>query len=105
MHELLKRYGTGLTGAFVLLTAFWLLILLILPNLTMFESSFRPYLPVVDVGGPLDTYSLNNYMKVFGVPVDAGTQASLASTLVDLASAVGGLLAIWGRIKATHTVR
>ena len=42
---------------------------------------------------------------LFGVPVDAGTQASLASTLVDLASAVGGLLAIWGRIKATHTVR
>lgn len=66
MHELLRRYGTGLTGAFVLLTAFWLLILLILPNLTMFESSFRPYLPVVDVGGPKDTYSINNYLRIGG---------------------------------------
>ncbi len=66
MHELLKRYGTGLTTIFVLLTAFWLLILLILPNLTMFESSFRPYLPVVDVGGPKDIYSLGNYMNIFG---------------------------------------
>jgi len=70
MHELLKRYGTGLTGAFVLLTAFWLLILLILPNLTMFESSFRPYLPVVDVGGPKDVYSLHNYAQILGNGVD-----------------------------------
>jgi spermidine/putrescine transport system permease protein len=70
MQELLRRYGVGLTAAFIGLTAFWLLILVILPNVTLFESSFRPYLPVVDVGGPLDTYSLNNYLKVFGVPVD-----------------------------------
>ncbi|MGL4319345.1 MAG: ABC transporter permease [Paracoccaceae bacterium] len=66
MDQMLKRYGMGLSGAIVLLTAFWLLILLILPNLTMFESSFRPYLPVVDVGGPKDTYSINNYLRVGG---------------------------------------
>lgn len=42
---------------------------------------------------------------LFGVTVDAGTQASLATTIVDLASAVGGLLAIWGRLKATHVVK
>jgi spermidine/putrescine transport system permease protein len=39
--------------------------LVIVPNITLFEQSFRPYLPVVDIGGPLDTYSLNNYAKVF----------------------------------------
>ena len=71
MHDLLRRYGRGLTSAFVLLTAFWLLILLILPNLTLFESSFRPYLPVVDVGGPKDVYSFGNYMQIFGNTVDA----------------------------------
>jgi spermidine/putrescine transport system permease protein len=70
MHDLLKRYGTGLTSAFILLTVFWLLILLILPNLTMFESSFRPYLPVVDVGGPKDFYSLHNYGRILGNEVD-----------------------------------
>jgi spermidine/putrescine transport system permease protein len=70
MGELLKRYGSGLTGAFVLLTAFWLLVLLILPNITMFESSFRPYLPVVDVGGPKDFYSFNNYGRILGNEVD-----------------------------------
>lgn len=42
---------------------------------------------------------------LFGVPVDAGTQASLATTIVDLASAIGGLLAIWGRLKATHVIK
>lgn len=66
MHDLLRRYGTGLTAAFILLTAFWLLILLILPNITMFESSFRPYLPVTEVGGPKDVYSINNYLRIGG---------------------------------------
>ncbi len=70
MHDLLRRYGVGLTSAFLATTVFWLVILLILPNFTLFESSFRPYLPVVDVGGPLDTYSLNNYGKIFGSPVE-----------------------------------
>ena len=42
---------------------------------------------------------------LFGVPVDVGTQTSLVSTAVDLASAIGGLLAIWGRLKATHVIK
>lgn len=65
MQDMLRRYGTGLTVAMCLLVAFWLLVLVILPNMTLFEQSFRPYLPVVEIGGPRDTYSLNNYMKVF----------------------------------------
>ena len=68
MGELLRRYGIGLTALFIGLTAFWLLVLVILPNLTMFESSFRPYLPMVDIGGPLDTYSLNNYLRILDAP-------------------------------------
>lgn len=71
MGELLRRYGTGLTTAFVVLTAFWLLVLVILPNVALFEASFRPYLPIVDVGGPRDTYSLNNYAKFLSNPVPA----------------------------------
>ena len=70
MQDLLRRYGMGLTAIFVGLTFFWLAILVLMPNFTMLESSFRPYLPLVDVGGPLDTYSADNYMKVFGNEVD-----------------------------------
>mgnify|MGYP000032274308 CR=1 FL=1 len=64
MGELIRRYGTGLTAVFVLLTAFWLLFLVVLPNFYLFENSFRPYLPVADIGGPKDTYSLANYARI-----------------------------------------
>jgi spermidine/putrescine transport system permease protein len=65
MQDLIRRYGLGLTGLMCLIVAFWLLILVIIPNITLFESSFRPYLPVTEIGGPRDTYSVNNYLKVF----------------------------------------
>jgi spermidine/putrescine transport system permease protein len=65
MNDLIRRYGMGLTLLMALVVAFWLVMLVIVPNITLFEQSFRPYLPVVDVGGPKDTYSLNNYAKVF----------------------------------------
>ncbi len=65
MQELLRRYGSGLTLIMCLLVAFWLLMLVIVPNITLFEQSFRPYLPVSEIGGPRDVYSANNYLKVF----------------------------------------
>ncbi|MBI2718972.1 MAG: ABC transporter permease [Rhizobiales bacterium] len=70
MNELLRRYGMPLTALFSVLTAFWLLILVILPYIYLFEESFRPYLPVTEVGGPNDTYSLNNYLAAFKQPSD-----------------------------------
>jgi spermidine/putrescine transport system permease protein len=71
METLLRRYGPGLTAIICLLVAFWLVMLVILPNITLFEQSFRPYLPVVDIGGPRDTYGFGNYLKVLdgNVPV------------------------------------
>ncbi|MBX3579433.1 MAG: ABC transporter permease [Rhizobiaceae bacterium] len=70
MQDMLRRYGGTLTGAFFLLTAFWLLALIILPNITLFESSFRLYLPVTEIGGPRDVYTLANYQKFINNPVD-----------------------------------
>jgi len=65
MNDLLRRYGAGLAGTFIVLTAFWLLALVILPYLYLFENSFRPYLPVADMGGPKDVYSFDNYLTFF----------------------------------------
>ena len=73
MQDLLRRYGPGLSGLIVLLVAFWLVMLVIVPNITLFEQSFRPYLPVAEVGGPRDVYSLANYAKVF----DGNVETSL----------------------------
>jgi spermidine/putrescine transport system permease protein len=70
MNALIRRYGASLTITSVALTAFWLLMLVILPYFDLFEQSFRPYLPAVDVGGPLDTYSMKNYLEVFNNPTD-----------------------------------
>jgi len=73
MQDMIRRYGTGLTLTICLLVAFWLLMLVIIPNITLFEQSFRPYLPVVDIGGPKDTYSFDNYLKV----LDGNVEKSL----------------------------
>ena len=65
MNDLIRRYGVTITALMCLLVAFWLLMLVVVPNITLFEQSFRPYLPVVEVGGPKDVYGLGNYAKVF----------------------------------------
>lgn len=70
MGELLRRYGKGLTLLAVALTAFWLLALVILPYMRLFEQSFRPYLPAVDIGGPKDVYSFDNYLAVINNPTE-----------------------------------
>jgi spermidine/putrescine transport system permease protein len=69
MTELLRRYGSFLTVLMVLFTAFWLLILVVIPNFVLFEFSFKPYLPVVELGGPKDFYSFNNYLTFFKSPI------------------------------------
>jgi spermidine/putrescine transport system permease protein len=53
----------------VILTAFWLLMLVVVPNLVLFEFSFKPYLPVDQLGGPLDVYSLKNYQTFLQSPI------------------------------------
>jgi len=70
MQDLLRRYGRMLTAVFMILTGFWILALIILPNFTMLESSFRPYLPVTEIGGPRDVYSFDNYLKFFANSTD-----------------------------------
>jgi len=69
MNDLLGRYGMSLTVIFAALTAFWLMALVILPDLYLFENSFRPYLPMVEMGGPKDVYSLDNYLTFFRSPI------------------------------------
>ena len=70
MTELIRRYGTGLTALFIGLTTFWLVMLVILPNLYLFENSFRPLLPLAEVGGPKDVYTLDNYRSAITSPTD-----------------------------------
>ena len=43
---------------------------------------------------------LASLLPAMGVELDAGTQARLADNLVSLAGAIGGLVAIYGRLTA-----
>jgi spermidine/putrescine transport system permease protein len=44
-------------------------VLVVLPNIYLFEHSFKPYLPVAELGGPKDVYSFNNYLTFFRSPI------------------------------------
>lgn len=70
MGDMFRRYGKSATFIICLITAFWLLMLVILPNVTLLESSFRPLLPVTEIGGPNDQYTFANYLKVFNGSID-----------------------------------
>lgn len=98
MQDLLRRYGAGLTTLICLLVFFWLVILVIIPNITLFEQSFRPYLPVTEIGGPKDTYSLDNYMKVFGGEVEV---SPLGFTFLIPVHVLTFFLTIWYSVVVT----
>jgi spermidine/putrescine transport system permease protein len=86
MSELFRRYGQPLSWTFAALTAFWVLALVVLPDLVLFENSFRPYLPVTEVGGPKDVWSFANYMTFFDSPIHIRVfyQTVIFSSLVTL---------------------
>src|SRR5262249_34257807 len=65
MRELLRRYGAPLSALFIALTAFWLLALVILPYLYLFENSFPAHLPIPEGCRPKDIYSFDNYLTFF----------------------------------------
>jgi spermidine/putrescine transport system permease protein len=74
MSELFRRYGKGLTITMVLATAFWLLVMVVLPYFMMVEYSFRPNLNPDQLGGPDDVYTLSNYETLFrGIDLATGT--------------------------------
>lgn len=98
MQDLLRRYGLGLTTIICLLVFFWLVILVVVPNITLFESSFRPYLPVTEIGGPKDVYSFDNYLKVFGGEVEV---SPLGITFMVPVHVMTFFLTIWYSVVVT----
>ncbi len=53
--------GPGMALFMVLGVTFWVLVLVVLPQITMVDFSFRPRLAPDDIGGPLDQYTTANY--------------------------------------------
>jgi spermidine/putrescine transport system permease protein len=92
------RNGAAVATYLVVAVGFWTLLLIVLPQLSMIELSFRPKLPPLQMGGPRDVYTLQNYRYfLFGSTTDTSQWnvlhlhafavtilASVCVTLVDL---------------------
>ncbi len=59
------RNNGALMGSILIgLVAFWLIVLVILPQISMLDYSFRFNLPPAEQGGPKDVYTLSNYQHL-----------------------------------------
>ncbi len=59
--EYFRNNGALMGSVMFALVAFWLIFLVILPQLSMLDFSFRYNLPPAEQGGPKDVYTLSNY--------------------------------------------
>ncbi|WP_138935684.1 ABC transporter permease [Roseovarius arcticus] len=80
LTEFFKRNGILMGGLMLGLVLFWTIGLIILPQLSMLDFSFRPNLPPPEMGGPRDVYTLENYRHLVFGPEGA----SAAYNYVDL---------------------
>jgi spermidine/putrescine transport system permease protein len=77
-----ERNGTSLGIVFVLLVAFWLLFLVVLPYLYMVVESFHPTLPLPKRGGPEDYITIAQYKSFFVQPSDGAWNTNHMYTFV-----------------------
>jgi len=64
-----NRNGLALATFMLLAVSFWIVLLILLPQLFMLDFSFRFNLPPAQVGGSEDVYTLSNYeFFVYGSP-------------------------------------
>lgn len=69
-----RNNGPVMGPALIFLVGFWVVFLIILPQLSMLDFSFRFNLPPSELGGPKDYYTLNNYKHlIFGAEGAEGT--------------------------------
>jgi len=67
LKEYFRKNGTLMGWTLLILVSFWVVMLIILPQVFMFNLSFRPHLPPPEMGGPNDYLTLENYKYlVFG---------------------------------------
>lgn len=62
--EFFRNNGLFMGCLLIGLVGFWLIFLIVLPQLSMLDYSFRFNLPPAQQGGPLDVYTLSNYQHL-----------------------------------------
>tara|TARA_B100000686_G_scaffold354530_1_gene465280 strand:+ start:1021 stop:1932 length:912 start_codon:yes stop_codon:yes gene_type:complete len=67
MRSFFSKNGTLISSYFIIAIVFWLIFLIIIPQLYMLDLSFRPNLPPLLRGGPDDVHTLVHYKHfIFG---------------------------------------
>ena len=61
MNSFYKKNGPVIATFFLVAILFWLVFLIVIPQLYMLDLSFRPNLPPLLRGGPDDVYTLTHY--------------------------------------------
>lgn len=65
--QFVQRNGIAISAYLLIFTIGWIVFMIILPQLYMFDFSFRHNLPPPAIGGPDDVYTLKNYKYlIFG---------------------------------------
>ena len=65
--KFVQRNGVMLSAYLILAVLLWVVFMIILPQLYMVDFSFRQNLPSAEIGGPNDTWTLDNYRYlIFG---------------------------------------
>ena len=89
MKDYFRTYGLAMGWTLILLVGFWVVFLIILPQIAMLDFSFRPNLPPPEMGGPKDIHTLDNYKYLI-----YGAQGSESTyNIVDLSVFVRTLIA------------
>ncbi len=65
MQDYFRKNGQVMGWTLLLAVGFWVIVLIILPQISMLDFSFRNNLPPPEMGGPKDTYTLVNYKYLF----------------------------------------
>lgn len=67
MKDYFRKNGQLMGWGLLLAVGFWVIVLIILPQISMLDFSFRHNLPPPEMGGPNDVYTLDNYKHlIFG---------------------------------------
>lgn len=62
--DFFRNNGPLMGSILIGLVGFWLIVLILLPQLSMLDYSFRFNLPPAEMGGPKDVYTLSNYQHL-----------------------------------------
>jgi len=67
MKNYFRTNGQLMGWGLLIAVGFWVIVLIILPQISMLDFSFRNHLPPPEMGGPKDVYTLKNYTYlIFG---------------------------------------